>query len=85
LGATDQSVDDGAASPSSPLAHTNASVTVSIGGKDAGVQFAGLVPGYVGLYQINALVPVGVSPGNAVGLSISVAGQTGPSAPIAIQ
>jgi uncharacterized protein (TIGR03437 family) len=85
LGTTDQSVDDGATSPSSPLARTNASVTVSIGGKDAGVQFAGLVPGYVGLYQINAVVPAGVSPGNAVALAISVAGQTGPSAPIAIQ
>ena len=85
LGATDQTVADGAASPFSPLANTSSAVTVSIGGKDAAVQFAGLVPGYVGLYQINVVVPPGVSTGNAVGLSISVAGQTGPSAPIAIQ
>ncbi len=85
LGTTDQNVADGAASPSSPPANTTAAVTVSIGGKDAGVQFAGLVPGYVGLYQINAVVPAGVSTGAAVPLAISVAGQTGPSAPLAIQ
>ena len=39
-----------------------------IGGRDAGVQFAGLAPGFVGLYQLNLQVPPGVEPGPAVTL-----------------
>ena len=85
LGVTDQTVADGGPSPASPLAQTKDRVTVTIGGKAADVQFAGLAPGFVGLYQINAVVPAGVSTGSAVPLTLSVAGQTGPSAPIAIQ
>jgi uncharacterized protein (TIGR03437 family) len=81
---TDQNVPDGGASPSAPLAQTKDPVTVTIGGKTAPVQFAGLAPGFVGLYQINAVVPAGVGTG-AVPLALSVSGQTGPSAPIAIQ
>ncbi len=34
-----------------------AAVTVTIGGQTARVDFAGLAPGFVGLYQINAVVP----------------------------
>jgi uncharacterized protein (TIGR03437 family) len=33
-------------------------VTVKIGGVDAPVQFAGLAPGYAGLYQVNAVLPL---------------------------
>ena len=63
----------------------NAPVTVSIGGQPAVVQFAGLAPGFVGLYQVNAAVPSGVTPGDSVPLTLTVAGQTGPPAGLAVR
>ena len=83
LGMTNPSVPDGVASP--PNALTVAPVTVTIGGKTATVQYAGLAATFVGLYQINIVVPDAVTPGTAVPLSVSVSSQTGPSAAIAIQ
>jgi uncharacterized protein (TIGR03437 family) len=38
--------------------------TVTMGGTKAIVSFSGLAPGFVGLYQINAEVPAGLSAGN---------------------
>jgi uncharacterized protein (TIGR03437 family) len=48
--------------------------TVTIGGVQASTNFAGLAPGYVGGYQINALVPATITPGAAVTLSLSSGG-----------
>jgi uncharacterized protein (TIGR03437 family) len=58
---------------------------VSIGGQNANVSFAGLTPTLVGLYQVNVTMPAGVTPGNAVPVMLTVAGQTGPAAIIATQ
>jgi uncharacterized protein (TIGR03437 family) len=44
---------------------TLAQVQATIGGKPAQVLFAGLAPGFVGLFQVNALVPSGIPPGRA--------------------
>jgi uncharacterized protein (TIGR03437 family) len=49
-------------------------VTVTIGGQTATVQFAGLSPGFVGLYQVNVQIPTGLAPGNSVPLVITQAG-----------
>jgi uncharacterized protein (TIGR03437 family) len=76
LGATDPGVPDGFGSPLDPLARTTSPVTVTVGSKNAPVQFAGLVPGFVGLYQVNAVLPDGVTPGN-VPVTLSVAGLSG--------
>jgi uncharacterized protein (TIGR03437 family) len=85
LGVTNQPVADGAASPSSPLAQTQAPVTVSIGGQNANVLFAGLTPTLVGLYQVNVVMPAGVPPGTAVPVMLTAAGQTSPAAMISTQ
>jgi uncharacterized protein (TIGR03437 family) len=85
LGVTNQPVADGAASPGSPPTQTQAPVTVSIGGQNANVLFAGLTPTLVGLYQVNVVMPAGVTPGNAVPVLLTVAGQTSPAAIIAAQ
>jgi uncharacterized protein (TIGR03437 family) len=38
--------------------------TLTVGGKPAQVLYAGLTPTYAGLYQINFIVPTGLTPGN---------------------
>ncbi len=64
----------GQESPGNPLARVRNTVTVTIGGLDATVQFAGLTPGLSGLYQINAVVPDGVTPGPALPVVLTSAG-----------
>ena len=59
-------------------------VSVTIGGQNAAVSFSGLTPGFPGLYQINAVVPSGVS-GDAVVVVVSVAGQSSPPVTMAVQ
>jgi len=76
LGATSPAVEDGMAAPSSPLASALSMPTVSLGGKGLNVLYAGLVPGYVGVYQINATVPFGVPQGLDIPLVISQAGSS---------
>ncbi|HEV2690279.1 MAG TPA: hypothetical protein VGV35_17095 [Bryobacteraceae bacterium] len=86
LGATDPAVPDGVGSPSTPpLAQTTSPVTVSVGGKNAQVLFAGLAPGFVGLYQVNAVLPDGVAPGTSVPVTLTVAGQTGVTVTTVVQ
>jgi uncharacterized protein (TIGR03437 family) len=41
-------------------ASTTVTPTVTIGGVTASTGFSGLAPGFVGLYQINAVVPSGL-------------------------
>ncbi|HEY6343698.1 MAG TPA: SBBP repeat-containing protein [Bryobacteraceae bacterium] len=59
--------------------------TVTIGGVQASVSFAGLAPGYVGVYQINALVPTTITPGSAVSLGLSSGGMSSKTVTIAVQ
>ncbi len=68
------------APPAGPLSNTAAPVSVTIGGQPAHVLFSGLAPGFAGLYQINAVVPSGVTSGNQIPVTVSVAGQSSVSA-----
>jgi trimeric autotransporter adhesin len=50
-------------------------VTATIGGVDALVQYAGSAPDSVaGLLQVNATVPQGIAPGSAVPITVSIGG-----------
>jgi minor extracellular serine protease Vpr len=51
----------------------------TIGGANAAVSFSGLAPGFVGLYQVNAVVPAGLASGNQ-SVVISVGGSSSNSA-----
>jgi uncharacterized protein (TIGR03437 family) len=60
LGAVKPAVADGVAAPSNPLSNvalTASQLTVYMNGQPAAVQFAGLAPGFSGLYQLNVTVP----------------------------
>ena len=58
------------------LTYTKAQdAVVTIGGQAAQVQFSGLAPGFPGLYQVNAIVPAGISAGT-VPISLTIGGAT---------
>jgi uncharacterized protein (TIGR03437 family) len=82
LGTVSPSIAAGAAATYPPLYNTDNTVTVTVGGFDARVTFAGLAPGYVGLYQVDAIVPTGVATGPSVPVIVTAAGAS--SAPVTV-
>ena len=86
LGATDPAVASGQPGPSAePLARVTTPVTVTVGGKPATVSFAGMAPGFAAVYQVNAQVPAGVTPGDAVPVVITQGGFASNTATIAVR
>jgi len=87
LGSVLNTPADGAAAPSSPpFATTTLTPTVTIGGVPATViQYSGLAPGQVGLYQVNVQVPPGAPIGGAVPVVISIGGDVSNTVTIAVQ
>ena len=72
-----------------PASATNLSTTtttpiVTIGGKQANVQWSGLTPGLAGLYQINLQVPSGLSSGNQP-IKITIGGKDSQTLNLAVQ
>ena len=85
MGATNPAVPSNTITPSAPLANVTTTATVTVGGINAPVTFAGLAPGFMGLYQVNAQIPVGVTPGNSVPVIVTQAGSASNIATIAVQ
>jgi uncharacterized protein (TIGR03437 family) len=85
LGVTDPHIDDGQASLSDPPAAVQSPVTVSIGGQPAEVLFAGIAPGLIGIYQVNAVVPSGIEHGASVPLTLSVSDQISPAVSLTVR
>jgi uncharacterized protein (TIGR03437 family) len=85
LGAVTNQPATGMAAQAVPLSLTRTTPTVTIGGVVAVLNYSGLAPGLVGLYQVNAQVPMSVSPGNAVPVFISVGNVTSNTVTIAVQ
>jgi uncharacterized protein (TIGR03437 family) len=70
LGATNPAVPTGMPGPADPLAYSIVPAQVSLGGVAAQVLYSGLVPGEVGVYQINVKVPPSAPKGLSIPLSI---------------
>ena len=86
LGAVTNTPASGSAAGSgSNLSSAQAPVSVTIGGKSAPFLFAGLSPGYVGLYQVNVQLPAGVTPGTAVPVIVTTANLNSNTATITVQ
>jgi uncharacterized protein (TIGR03437 family) len=85
LGAVSPAVPEGALASLTTLSSTVAPVSVSIGGSPAKVDFAGLAPGFAGLYQVNAEVPAGIAQGDQVAVVIGIAGQVSPALTISVR
>ena len=85
LGAVDNQPESGGAAPSQePLARTRVVPTVTIGGRPAQVLFSGLAPGFVGLYQVNVIVP-GDAPAGRQPVGLSINGVEAPNTFVAVQ
>lgn len=91
LGAVTDPPPDGSPSPASPLdsatplALTIATPSVTFGGAPAQVLLAGLAPGLVGVYQVNAVVPANSPAGNSVAVAISIGGATSNAVTMAVK
>ena len=86
LGAVSPAVPTGSPAPLDVLSYAQATVTATLGGVPApSVQFAGLAPGFIGLGQVNILVPQDAPKGDAVPLVLEINGQKSKPAPVAIQ
>lgn len=84
LGRVTNQPPSGEVSPSTDLARTMAAPEVSIGGRPARVDFSGLAPNLVGLYQVNVVVPddapTGIQP-----LTVSIGGVTSQTSQVAVE
>jgi uncharacterized protein (TIGR03437 family) len=83
-GPVSPTVKDGTPTPNAPLSWATSAYSAKIGSLDATVSFAGLTPGYIGLAQMNIVVPATLGPG-VYPLTITIDGQTSNSATIAVK
>src|SRR6476646_3958370 len=74
LGTVDSPQTSGEPASSTGLVRTNAAPTVTIGARSATVDFSGLTPGIVGLYQVNVSIPTD-APAGTQSLKLSIGGQ----------
>jgi len=66
------------------LSQTPQLPTVTLGGTNLPVSFAGLAPGFIGLYQVNVTIPANAPTGNQP-LVITIGGVSSPSANLPVQ
>ena len=84
LGGVSNEPPAGAAAPSSPLATVSGNVGVLVGGVAADVQFAGLAPGFAGVYQVNFRVPANARSG-LQDLVLTAGGAASPATRVPVQ
>ena len=75
----------GSPAPAAPAAATATLPSARIGGGPATVSFAGLAPGFVGVYQVTIQVPVDAPVGDAVPVVLSIGGMSSNAVTIAVE
>jgi uncharacterized protein (TIGR03437 family) len=75
----------GSPAPPSPLSQVIDPVTLTIGGVQVPVFFAGPTPGFTGLYQVNATIPTGIAPSPQAPLVLSQGGRTSATITVPVQ
>ncbi len=85
LGPVTHQPASGSPALNSPLSVAITTPTVTIAGIPAQVLFAGLAPGFVGGYQVNALVPPNAPIGDQVPVTISGSGVTSNAVQMAVR
>jgi uncharacterized protein (TIGR03437 family) len=75
MGQTNPAVEAGQPAPASPVAVPLVAPRVALGNVELPVQFVGMAPGQIGVYQINVTVPRNVPEGLRVPFSVSQGGQ----------
>ena len=78
MGQTSPPMVSGMAAPADPLSNTVTAASVTLGGVRVplNVLYSGLVPGEVGVYQVNASVPSGVPQGMDIPLVVAQGGSS---------
>ena len=76
LGVTDPLISSGSATPTAPLLYTFYPVAAYVGDAQARVTFAGLAPGLVGVYQVNAQLPLSIPSGTHELIIVAINGVT---------
>ena len=84
LGAVVNQPPNGSAAPASPLPATVSQVTLTLAGMPCEVQYSGLAPGFVGVYQINFRVPAN-TPRGSQDLVLTAAAASSPAVKVAVQ
>ena len=74
-----------AVTPSGGLSVTSTSVTAVIGTTETATAFAGLTPGFIGLYQANVVIPANLPPGLSLPLYLKQGTATSNTVLVAIQ
>ncbi len=84
LGAVENQPVTGEAASTTQLSRVRSVPTVTLAGRSCEVQFAGLAPGLVGVYQINIRVPEGITSG-LPHLTVTQGGQASRPVPVALR
>jgi uncharacterized protein (TIGR03437 family) len=74
MGQTNPAIQAGQPAPSKPLANAAVAPVITLAGAGLTVTYAGLAPGEIGVYQVNATVPTGVATGLSMPLVINQGG-----------
>jgi minor extracellular serine protease Vpr len=84
LGPVNNQPADGAPGPPNTSATTKTPPTITVGGQTATIQYSGLAPNFVGLYQVNFVVPQGIGTGQQP-IVCSIGGVTSKTAYLSVK